>query len=101
MKRGFLNTPQYKRAIEEAYAPRSPPGPEPSRQQKHSSLPHRTQDGGDKAAATEGVYVLSRVHLIIRDPNNGGYWGVSSAGIATTRSTKGEGLPPPRDGVSK
>lgn len=77
MKRGFLNSPRSKRAIEEAYAPAPPPGSEVRRQEKRASV------GGGKSVpardamevdtpmtAVEKVYVLPLVALI-RGSNGG------------------------------
>jgi hypothetical protein len=58
MKRGFLNTPRSKRVIEEAYAPKPPPGPEPSHHKRASQRidPRPMQDGGKDAM---DVYVFA------------------------------------------
>lgn len=111
MRRGFLNSPQAKRVIEEVYAPQSPPMPRSSSQGKPSSS-RRTRDVDEKAAATgdaismdvdvdvemamiEDVYVLPPVPAVaspVRDSNR--VAGIDpTERIASSQGTRRRGLP--------
>ncbi|KAF8432763.1 hypothetical protein L210DRAFT_3557845 [Boletus edulis BED1] len=62
MKRGFFNTPRYKRAIDEAYAPGPVPEPEVARRGKPSKSPPASQDAMDvDKLGVEEVYADGRV----------------------------------------
>ncbi|KAG6379311.1 hypothetical protein JVT61DRAFT_11766 [Boletus reticuloceps] len=62
MKRGFFNTPRYKRAIDEAYAPAPVPEPEVARRGKPSKSPPASQDAMDvDMPGVEEVYADGHV----------------------------------------